>query len=311
MEVILQSLDRKVRLETDIDDVYKYVTENDFVSETIPAFSVTKDKNKVDFTVTVRKSDASKVMINFDKKTCDISINKKEIYQPDLVYLILQIFCRLHEENNTYLIHASCINYMDNGIVLAGESGSGKTGVAFSLLNKGAKYIANDRALIRDVKGVPFVVGGTANMHVRIPTIKQFLKKDIKGLKTGGKIDWNEKILLTKEQLKDLGFEQGEQARIRLILFPKIIMGAEKNTFFEQENEKKKVLDLYQAFSQQIRASSNVFLTIDWPFISLDTSDLAQKRLDMVHKLIDTSKIVTATGNVDGITDEIVRMLKN
>ncbi len=43
-------------------------------------------------------------------------------------------------------IHATCINYRDNGILFIGPSGSGKSDLALRMMmNKGARLVADDR----------------------------------------------------------------------------------------------------------------------------------------------------------------------
>lgn len=308
MELLLSSLDKTIRLKLDSKDLYEYFKSHDYVEETIPSFSASEKGGIADFDVIVEQSSRNKISLDADRKICIVHVNIEKLYRPDLVYLLLLIFTKLHEENGTYLVHAAAVNYHDKGVLLPGVPGSGKTGVAFGLLRRGGKYISNDRALIKLVDGVPFIVGGTSAMHVRIPTIKEFLKRDIALPEGIDHKDWNSKILLSAKELSQLGVEQGKAAEITAIVFPKIIMGSEETKMARQETDKG-MLSLYGLLSEHIRAAGNMFITADWPFPCLDNEVLAKKRIEMVHRLLDYSKIFSATGPVDGIVSETTELL--
>ena len=304
------SLDKTIVLETDSQELCDYFKNDDYVMETIPSFFVSSESSNPLFKIKIiNTKEKGSIDLNFDNKLCTINVDLSKLYKPDLVYLILQIFARLHEENNTYIIHAAAVNYKNSSIVLPGVPGSGKTGVTFALLRSGGKYLSNDRAIIRFSDGVPYVVGGTTCMHVRVPTIKEFLKRDIDLPDNINKEDWNTKILLSKKKIDEMGFKQGEPAILKLIVFPKIIMGSEEVKFKEPDNTTK-ILDLFGVFSEHVRAPSSVFITLNWSFKSLDNENLAQKRLNYVNSVIAQTKIAKATGNVDQIKNEIINILE-
>ena len=51
-------------------------------------------------------------------------------------------------------IHATCISYRDNGILLIGPSGSGKSDLALRMMmNKGAQLVADDRTDVEEKFG--------------------------------------------------------------------------------------------------------------------------------------------------------------
>ena len=55
---------------------------------------------------------------------------------------------------NKINIHATCISYQDNGILLIGPSGSGKSDVALQMImNKHALLVADDRTDIEEKDG--------------------------------------------------------------------------------------------------------------------------------------------------------------
>lgn len=54
---------------------------------------------------------------------------------------------------NSFLLHASAIEINGQGLVFIGDSGGGKSSVAFELLQKGHKLIADDICLLRPLEG--------------------------------------------------------------------------------------------------------------------------------------------------------------
>ena len=60
-------------------------------------------------------------------------------------------------------IHATCISYRDNGILLIGPSGSGKSDLALRMMmNKGAQLVADDRTDVEEKFGCGRLVRKTS-----------------------------------------------------------------------------------------------------------------------------------------------------
>ena len=69
-------------------------------------------------------------------------------------------------------IHASCVAFRGQGVLLLGPSGAGKSDLALRLIDEGAKLVADDRAILFTVQGA---------LHARAPaSIKGLL--EIRGL---------------------------------------------------------------------------------------------------------------------------------
>ena len=63
------------------------------------------------------------------------------------------------------LLHASCIAIDGQGVLLAGEPGSGKSDVALRLIDEGAELVADDMTKLRVIDGqlfagAPATIGG-------------------------------------------------------------------------------------------------------------------------------------------------------
>ncbi|MBR1778350.1 MAG: HPr kinase/phosphatase C-terminal domain-containing protein [Alphaproteobacteria bacterium] len=51
------------------------------------------------------------------------------------------------------LIHASCIEFMESGLLICGEPGAGKSDLCFRLTEMGARLVADDQTQIENIHG--------------------------------------------------------------------------------------------------------------------------------------------------------------
>jgi len=65
-------------------------------------------------------------------------------------YLIGWAFAFLFTQRGDTVIHCSALNINDHGVIVSGVSGAGKSTTALSLINKGARYLADDIAVFSD-----------------------------------------------------------------------------------------------------------------------------------------------------------------
>ncbi len=52
-------------------------------------------------------------------------------------------------DNETVLLHASCVSVSGNGVLICGPAGSGKSSLALNLIALGAELVADDQTIIR------------------------------------------------------------------------------------------------------------------------------------------------------------------
>lgn len=51
------------------------------------------------------------------------------------------------------ILHASCVAHRGRGLLILGASGTGKSGLAFEMLARGARLVADDRTVLRREPG--------------------------------------------------------------------------------------------------------------------------------------------------------------
>ena len=52
-------------------------------------------------------------------------------------------------DEDTVLLHASCVSINGNGVLILGPAGSGKSSLALNLIALGAELVADDQTLVR------------------------------------------------------------------------------------------------------------------------------------------------------------------
>lgn len=87
-------------------------------------------------------------------KTNDNTFNlicKNYLKRPELIYVIREIYVRLKEDDKSLFLHGNGVEFENMGLIIAGNSGSGKTTFMFKLFedndNK-SKYLSNDRIFL-------------------------------------------------------------------------------------------------------------------------------------------------------------------
>lgn len=66
----------------------------------------------------------------------------------NLVRVLRELVLRMAENEGGICLHAACVEYQGKGIVIIGDSGSGKSTTMLNFLNNGADFISNDRCII-------------------------------------------------------------------------------------------------------------------------------------------------------------------
>ncbi|WP_370620350.1 hypothetical protein [Pantoea ananatis] len=95
--------------------------------------------------------------VNFPNPKCSFSVFisslAKSIY---VIRFIRALIADIHYLSGRKCYHAALVNYRNKGILIVGDSGSGKTSLTFHLAGAGGKVLSNDKLFIGyDVEGKP------------------------------------------------------------------------------------------------------------------------------------------------------------
>jgi len=131
------------------------------------------------------------------------------------------------------MLHAACVSLKGRGVLLAGDSGAGKTCLAYACAVRGWTFISGDAsALVRDsfagrVAGRPFAIRFRESALSLFPELNGYSPK--RGM--NGKLD-------IEPPVEDLGIETAVEARVMHVVFLKRRMdpvGASVETMSREE----------------------------------------------------------------------------
>lgn len=249
-------------------------------------------------------SSKNRYLIYRDNNTFNI-ICKENMIRPELIYIIREIYVRLQENDKGIFMHGNGIKINDEGLVIIGNSGSGKTTFMFKLFegNKGnLKYLSNDRIFIKDNHEmeyfpIPLILAtGTAR---GIKPIFNYLKDKDKLYDSSFSKDTllngkeNEKFELFKNYIPKIfpNCELEEKERVNRIIIPKIN--------FNDKKVKIEVLSDYH------KAMDMCFTPIDYeslrkPWImdrNLSNEKLQENSERIIKKQVDEELVYTIEYN--------------
>ena len=296
---------------TDSEKIYNYfLTDEEQVPETIPGIEIIPDEMadlNGKYLIYLDKS-PSVVQINPDLNQALICVPENELYLPDLIYLILSMFAKELNKIDKYFIHCAIVEKDGKSILISGEPGSGKTTLAMYLcMEKGYKFVCNDRAVIGIENGIPFVYCGTLQTHIRVGVIHEYFPSLVDKIsKDKMKRPWENKIYINPE-FEELGITIEKNAKLSNILFTSTYPVNDTQTNLTKQMKDVATLASMKVVSEYIRADRNIILSTNYPFPNFDNQELAVKRMKFVEKIIDNVGIYTARGNIKKLSDIIDR----
>lgn len=168
-----------------------------------------------------------------------------------LLYMSYPLIEFQRQKLNSSTIHAACVSIDNHGILLLGNSWSGKTSLSLKLAqNYGAKIHATDLAIIRLISDKLFCLGGTKYIDPRFDTIKKSFPGLLYMINANQENPWMHKVLF---RACDIGLTEGkDDVEIKTIL--RIHVDETKDTVhLINANDLQTRLYLNEAMSRYIR----------------------------------------------------------
>lgn len=148
-------------------------------------------------------------------------------YSNQLINFINAIFMEEHLSESAYLFHAAAVAQNGTGIVIAAQSGKGKSTTALNLLNKGLNFVSNDRVILQKeadgftMIGVPKHPRVNPGTLLNNPKVTHILKEPqrFEGLSQQEIWNWEEKYDVLIPEIYGAGkFPLAAQAMAFLII---------------------------------------------------------------------------------------------
>lgn len=297
----IDSVEASISFSTDILDIYNLMRSS-YPARFIPEYQVREEKKGGNSVYKVEYL-RGKPELTFEEKTKKMKICVDKYSYGETSFLLLQLLEREWEENNLYCVHAACVAYDGEGILIVGEGGTGKTSLALDLYKRGFDFLSNEHTVIDPNDNL--ICGGT-----KVATVKQYCLDKVEKLREKLiEFPTDDNLTLFLLDLRESP-KVAREADISLIVRP-IVLPVKKKYAKMSPLSEFYVRDSFLEFSSSLIRGSYVYLNkFSFLGIDLDTPELAAKRCKNLFKKLDF-KIpkYTILGNLESIVSKIDDMI--
>ncbi len=273
--VVIKSLSASILVISENAKDIKRLKSSSFLKRYIPSYSLDNSDKKSDCVLYLKKG-SSKIKINYP--TAYYYNNKYD--EKDIVSLAEYLLERARQERGLYCLHGSaCALGARTVIFWGGASGMGKTSLCHKLENNfGANFIADEK-IIMNLKKLTMVGG----VNVAYKKNNQFINLNIKPI---------------------------QSITVHFFVYPFLSPENENKLEFIPWNNKKFEWHLYEELNRKIRGTSRTFFNGTEPVLSLDTINLAKKRIKAINWFVSRIKNYQIRGSSDKICNKVVKLIK-
>lgn len=222
-----------------------------FLKRYIPSCRIISEIEKTDCVLNL-KHRMDYIKINYPRAI----YSSNNINIKDIITLAEYLLERARQERGIYCLHGSACIIKDRAIIFWGSaSGMGKTSLCKELQDKyNAKWLADEKILI----------------NLKNQSIEGYV--NVAYMKNGHKKYFNK-----------LGQDLNKVIPILFLVYP-FLFGEQFNELELIKWDKRKLQwHLYEELNRKIRANSRTFFNNTEPILSLDTIELARKRIKLIN----------------------------
>jgi len=251
----------------------------EFVARTVPSGSMIPSSRTLGTSIEIRGASGRGIREQFPNFTVYGEVNSK-----DAIALGDYLLERRRQEAGIYNLHASAVARGETCTVIHGASKSGKTVIPLELMRRGGvRYLVNERTLI-DLEDAA-LVGGCERV-----ALSGYHKEMFPGLIEADAIS--------------LGDFTRPRYAINKVIYPNIDSG-QKSIIVEEWGSEKAEWLLYPELSSKIRGTNKRMFDFTRPLDSIDTRELAERRIGALKIFLDKTPFYFVKGTLEGICDFI------
>ena len=207
--------------------------------------------------------------------------------------------------------HAAAVTFGQDGIIIIGKIGAGKTSTAMELCRKhGAKLIANDLCLVGGEDECR-IMGGTKDFHVRLESARRNLPDLVRFFSERPDLDsWSNKVVF--DPIK-LGIQlQDEPVPLRKVVLVHVDQSQKRLTVQPKSDLVLRLL-LNENFSRYIRSTTTTLMGGDSYDLlgyipSMDSPELFEKRRRLINHILSDLGVIYVSGRVEEVVDAIAHL---
>jgi len=156
--ILIKSLEKRILFESN-DEKLIEMLRGDYPRRIVPSYDFSENVKSFDAIVKYYLADRFEKKYRFPM----IEISVEGYSKAEVSFLLLHVFERLYEEDNKYAVECASVEKNGVGILICGDSGSGKTSVTLQLLKLGYNLVSNEVSVIDREK----IYGGTDVLNVK------------------------------------------------------------------------------------------------------------------------------------------------
>ena len=253
----------------------------------VPGIEFVSDYSRFDVTIEHKESDRQRMIVKENSITIYDQWNGKLSYD---VYHLLSGIARQHYlKYNLFSVHAACID-LDNLVLIAGHSRSGKTAISLELLIKaGIKIYSGNKTVVNLAGKRPKAVAGTKIMTSKIKD----LRDEFQGVQYGDRVAF---------RLND--FQYAESGSIGAVVLVHLNDGEEE---WKKLTPMNALHNLYPYFLDTVNADVVIGNDVFDGSISIDSKEYL---VDRLGQILQQTQVYSAIGSLQFICENIERMKK-
>ena len=277
---------------------------NDNEEKQIPTFNIIDDIEQTSCTYD-KKNLCLRLKIQWDK------VNSSGTLET----LIYQLTCLSAIENHRYILHASCVSFNENTLLIVGASGAGKTSLSISLcLNHKFYWHSNDQVKLALNQNYPYIITGKDFIDFRklsFNSLSKHIPNSVSSKISSRFVNDNPKTS-PSFYAEDLGLKIGSfPKKITHLLFINLLDNV--NELEQRATQKYISWALSQDIARIMRGAELFILDnngfILAPSVALEPNDNWEDACRFINSIYDNCKCYNFYGSLNSAEDYIFNIL--
>ncbi len=302
--VLVESAGKRIAIRTYSNELKEALLTTLFAYAVLPNTKISSAKAKYhsDFTIVHEAGAHNEVIEDFSNNNLIIrttSTTHLSVFQ--LTFIMQALFEKLHQQDKTYGLHAAAVYKGGKAFVILGSAVGGKSSLVLKLCkDHGFRFMGDEKCILANgLGGSVHVVGGNQIMLLRDDYLAKTYPELLQHVRS--KLDGSRSYIEPREARIDTFSSSAQVAHFFQI---KLSNKSRSNPVSEFDQ----TLSLFRGFSHYIRSNDAVLVHVNYPLPSLDTAELARKRLQFSKRIATEIPMTEIYGSVNAVAKRIANL---